>query len=137
MATLNKIKVNQVQAADPGVAFVLAAYDENGNPIAFNCGLQVRIQIAAVWPSGSYTYESDVTIWNPISDRSLVFAVPYGDPNFGSETTRSYTITLYTTPQGENGSQDGFSRFSNVENAAGSIQYVPGSFTLSTGSITF
>ncbi len=137
MGTLNKIKVKQAQAADPGIAFALAAFDENSNPVAFNCGLYIRIQIATVWSGGTYTYETDVTVWNPISDQVIVFAVPFGDLNFDRETSRTYTITISATAQGQNGSTSPFTPFNNVDDASNSLPTVAGSFTLNNGSITF
>lgn len=133
MGQLNKIKVNQVQAADPGVAFALEALDENGNSVIFNCGLRISILIQ----SSISSYDTDVIIWNPISDQQIVFAVPFGDSNFGTETNLTYSISIQVTAQGETGSQSGFSAFSNVDNAANSLPVVAGSFTLSSGSISF
>lgn len=133
MATLNKIKVKQAQAADPGIAFALEALDEFGNSVTFNCGLRISILIR----SSISSYDTDVVIWNPISDQQIVFAVPFGDANFSTEANLSYSISIQTTAQGETGSQSGFSDFSNVDNAANSLPVVPGSFTLSSGSISF
>lgn len=133
MGVLNKIKVNQAQAADPGIAFSLSSVDENGNPVAFNCGLRISILIM----SNVSSYDTDIVIWNPISDTNIVFAVPFGDSNFGTESGLNYRITIEATAQGQTGSQSPFTPFSNVENAANTLPVMSGSFTLSSGSITF
>jgi hypothetical protein len=90
------IDVKNVKAADPGLGFDLQISNQGQG---INNTLTVMIQIT----DNSRTYSSTVTVNSPVNDQTLSFVVPFGDPNYGTSSPISFTISVYvpanaTTP---------------------------------------
>jgi hypothetical protein len=84
------VKVGSVKAADPGLGFTL-----NFNS-ALGSTLRVVITMTDLQQPTKGNYTSEVTLHNTISDKELVFVVPFGDNDYAPSNCLKFQIDLYT-----------------------------------------
>lgn len=80
-------RVGNVKAADPGLGFSLN-FDQ-----VLNNTLKVVITMTDL--QQNQKYQSEVTLFNPISDHGLVFVVPFGDNVYAPSNCLSFKLDLY------------------------------------------
>lgn len=80
-------RVDSVKAADPGLGFTLN-FD---SPL----GSTLRVVITMTDLQKNQKYQSEVTLYNSISDQNLVFVVPFGDNQYAPSNCLSFNIDLY------------------------------------------
>lgn len=80
-------RVDSVKAADPGLGFTLH-FDQ-----ALNNTLKVVVTMTDL--QKNQKYQSEVTLFDPISDQDLVFVVPFGDNAYAPSNCLSFNIDLY------------------------------------------
>lgn len=88
-------KVNSVKAADPGLGFTLNFDPPLGNT------LKVVITMTDLNQPEIGSYQSEVTLHNSISDKELVFVVPFGDNAYAPSNQFSFKIELYSPHDNE------------------------------------
>lgn len=90
------VKVKDVKAADPGLAFVLYTEDQS----SFDSTLKVTVTIEDTVSIGgpTTTHKSEVHITNKVVVNELDFIVPFGDANWQNgiilQEKLQYTITV-------------------------------------------
>ncbi|MDX1906535.1 MAG: hypothetical protein SF053_05815 [Bacteroidia bacterium] len=81
------VQAKTIKAADPGIGFTL----EFDSPL--NDTLKAVITLTD--PLSQQSYTSEVTLTNAISDKTLVFVVPFGDSQYAPSKWLKYDIELY------------------------------------------
>ncbi len=82
------VKVKDVKAADPGLAFVLYTEDQSN----FDSTLKVTVTVKDAVALGGTTHKSEVHITNKVVENELDFIVPFGDANWQNGTTAMETL---------------------------------------------
>lgn len=94
-------KIKSVQAADPGVGFVLDLTDElTGGRTLPNLTVIVRVSDSVSTYNSTIKINDTVSNTDNVANPSLVFIAPFGDTRYagGQNLSISFTVVYYTDP---------------------------------------